>query len=599
MYIYFNKFYEATTVIPHGEILRQGGDLNLYVCFDEELIDKSIFCSVIHNNELIGTPQPLDYKGFKKFEKIKDSEITYDLVDGKSYYVYGIKFFPDEATKFYGNIKLALEIFSNIDVNKVGTEENPDYEVINQGETIATATVPAYVEKTFGHSQPNANISPTDFENLKRIIAKVDIQKVDKTWLEENIILIKPIDSKFTENDKNKLFIDETTGDIYTVDNSLEPVIINYGVEELRKFLEEEFQEKLVIDEEPTKDSPNLATSGGIFEAINEAVDKIPVVKPKTENNKELTGLNIDDEDYAIPQIEFELEKSDKGKLTGIKIGDQEYKVDTLDELEKADEVQFGNEKPVTSGAVFEALEEKNDVEVSKSENGYLTGLKVDEKEYEIPLIDFEIFDNEQSGGKELKAIKINGQLYVIKTVGGSASVTVDSSLSSSSTNAVQNRVIYNALEDKVSKVAGKGLSTNDYTTTEKNKLAGLSNYNDSELRNLIANTNTVATEAKSIAEGRSRSFVFETFDSMVSSLETVRTYKQGDNLYIKALKVPDYWVYAVHNTTDEDPTSGRYGYYTIAQLETQKVDLSDYPTTNDMTTAINNAITKVLNEDV
>lgn len=32
-------------------------------------------------------------------------------------------------------------------------------------------------------------------------------------------------------------------------------------------------------------------------------------------------------------------------------------------------------------------------------------------------------------------------------------------------------------LNGKVDKVDGKGLSTNDYTTTEKNKLAGLSNY--------------------------------------------------------------------------------------------------------------------------
>lgn len=41
----------------------------------------------------------------------------------------------------------------------------------------------------------------------------------------------------------------------------------------------------------------------------------------------------------------------------------------------------------------------------------------------------------------------------------------------------------------KVDKVNGKGLSTNDYTTTEKNKLASLSNYNDSDLRTLIGNT--------------------------------------------------------------------------------------------------------------
>ena len=36
---------------------------------------------------------------------------------------------------------------------------------------------------------------------------------------------------------------------------------------------------------------------------------------------------------------------------------------------------------------------------------------------------------------------------------------------------------------NKVDKVSGKGLSANDYTTAEKNKLAGLSNYDDTELR--------------------------------------------------------------------------------------------------------------------
>lgn len=50
----------------------------------------------------------------------------------------------------------------------------------------------------------------------------------------------------------------------------------------------------------------------------------------------------------------------------------------------------------------------------------------------------------------------------------------IDSSLSSSSTNPVQNRVINTALGNKVDKVDGKQLSTNDYTTTEKNKLAGI-----------------------------------------------------------------------------------------------------------------------------
>ena len=43
------------------------------------------------------------------------------------------------------------------------------------------------------------------------------------------------------------------------------------------------------------------------------------------------------------------------------------------------------------------------------------------------------------------------------------------------------------AIAGKVDKVTGKGLSTNDYTTAEKQKLAGLSNYNDAEIRALVS----------------------------------------------------------------------------------------------------------------
>ncbi len=51
---------------------------------------------------------------------------------------------------------------------------------------------------------------------------------------------------------------------------------------------------------------------------------------------------------------------------------------------------------------------------------------------------------------------------------------TVDGELSATSENAVQNKVVYAALENKVDKEDGKGLSSNDYTTEEKEKLAGI-----------------------------------------------------------------------------------------------------------------------------
>ena len=56
----------------------------------------------------------------------------------------------------------------------------------------------------------------------------------------------------------------------------------------------------------------------------------------------------------------------------------------------------------------------------------------------------------------------------------GATAITVDSALSSTSENPVQNKVVYSALADKVDVVSGKGLSTNDYTDTEKTKLAGI-----------------------------------------------------------------------------------------------------------------------------
>lgn len=56
----------------------------------------------------------------------------------------------------------------------------------------------------------------------------------------------------------------------------------------------------------------------------------------------------------------------------------------------------------------------------------------------------------------------------------GANKTVVDSAISSTSTNPVQNKAVYDSLATKVDKVSGKGLSTNDYTSDEKTKLAGI-----------------------------------------------------------------------------------------------------------------------------
>lgn len=54
--------------------------------------------------------------------------------------------------------------------------------------------------------------------------------------------------------------------------------------------------------------------------------------------------------------------------------------------------------------------------------------------------------------------------------------------------SAAQGKVLKGLVDGKVDKVAGKGLSTNDFTNALKQKLEGLSNYDDTELENAINN---------------------------------------------------------------------------------------------------------------
>ena len=66
--------------------------------------------------------------------------------------------------------------------------------------------------------------------------------------------------------------------------------------------------------------------------------------------------------------------------------------------------------------------------------------------------------------------------------------------------------------QNKEDKVEGKGLSTEDYTTQEKNKLASLQNYNDSEVRELISALNLRLTTLEDD---------YEALEARVAALET------------------------------------------------------------------------------
>lgn len=75
---------------------------------------------------------------------------------------------------------------------------------------------------------------------------------------------------------------------------------------------------------------------------------------------------------------------------------------------------------------------------------------------------------------------------------------------------------IKNQLNNKVDKVNGKQLSTNDYTTTEKQKLASLNNI-------VVVNnlTTTTTTSALSAAQGKVLKDALDALSARISALET------------------------------------------------------------------------------
>lgn len=78
--------------------------------------------------------------------------------------------------------------------------------------------------------------------------------------------------------------------------------------------------------------------------------------------------------------------------------------------------------------------------------------------------------------------------------------IITDEFLSNTSTNPVQNKVVTKALNDKVTKETGKGLSSNDFTTTLKNKLDGIGYGADENIiESISVNGTTQAVSNKNV----------------------------------------------------------------------------------------------------
>ena len=75
------------------------------------------------------------------------------------------------------------------------------------------------------------------------------------------------------------------------------------------------------------------------------------------------------------------------------------------------------------------------------------------------------------------------------------------------------------ALNDKVDKVVGKGLSTEDFTSALKTKLEGLSNYNDTEISNTVS---SLQTQINTLVSGNANDAI-NSFNEIIAFLDGVK----------------------------------------------------------------------------
>ena len=124
-----------------------------------------------------------------------------------------------------------------------------------------------------------------------------------------------------------------------------------------------------------------------------------------------------------------------------------------------------------------------------------------------------------------------------------------------------------NKLNEKVDKIEGKSLSTNDYTTEEKTKLASLENYNDEEIKasialkadteNVYSKTEidertslisgykgTVANESKLPTENLVNGDVYRLEDTNTNVMYKSETYSISNGSKIKTITFPEEVVY-------------------------------------------------------
>lgn len=197
-----------------------------------------------------------------------------------------------------------------------------------------------------------------------------------------------------------------------------------------------------------------------------------------------------------------------------------------------------------------------------------------------------------------------NNPHAVTKSQVGLGNVDNTSDVSKPISNATKDAL--NKKQDKSISVSGITATTVEGALTEIKNLAdaggsGVSDLQNSKQdKNITFNSQSTTVEAAiklayDKAISRNKGYTFNDLTAMTTDLKNASKdkYIVGDNLYIKAVGTPDYWVSGILSTN-----TGTYGYYEITELE-GKIDLTPYQTKNDTGLATSNkTVVGAINEN-
>lgn len=208
MYIYFNKLGELTTIIPHGEIVRQGTWFTLNVALDKDTDMSNLnmwFRFKRRGNErFVGDENYQGHfdmikSGIQTFHKVEPKEATFDLVDGQDYAIFTYKVSTDTGlTAIDGNVEIVFTLTEQV-TNEDGQQVTEDVKMQGRANI--------YVEPTYGlHPERGLDLSVSEYATIMQTINQLQNSlKVTNITIEESENAVKDTEYNVTVtyNDKS------------------------------------------------------------------------------------------------------------------------------------------------------------------------------------------------------------------------------------------------------------------------------------------------------------------------------------------------------------------------------------------------------------